>query len=93
MLLRMRRLGAQRTADNFEKGHYDVKLSAEELDKIACWIDLLVPFCGDYREAHAWSEEEIRKYEHFLEKRKDMEVLERSNIAALLADRAGPSGG
>ncbi|HPD46221.1 MAG TPA: hypothetical protein P5279_04205 [Anaerohalosphaeraceae bacterium] len=76
-----------------EKGHYDVKLSAEELDKIACWIDLLVPFCGDYREAHAWSEEEIRKYEHFLEKRKDMEVLERSNIAALLADRAGPSGG
>ena len=42
-----------------EQGHGDVKLSREEIDKIACWIDLLVPFCGDYLEANAWSEAEI----------------------------------
>ena len=27
------------------------RLSREELDKIATWIDLGVPFCGDYFEA------------------------------------------
>ncbi|MBE0534196.1 MAG: hypothetical protein IH624_00905 [Phycisphaerae bacterium] len=76
-----------------EKGHYDVKLSNEERDKIACWIDLLVPFCGDYREANAWPEDEVRKYEHFLQKRKDMELLEQKNIAALMAGRRSPSDG
>ena len=38
-----------------EKGHKGVKLSREELDKIACWMDLLVPYCGNYREANAWT--------------------------------------
>ncbi len=69
-----------------EDGHYDVKLSEEERDKITCWIDLLVPFCGDYREANAWSQEEIDRYEHFLQKRRTMELLERENLAALMAD-------
>jgi len=31
-----------------KKGHNKVALSREELDKISCWIDLLVPYCGDY---------------------------------------------
>ena len=74
--------------------HYDVELSREELDKIACWIDLLVPFCGDYMEANAWTEQGVGKYTHFLEKRKKMEAIERANIEALLrhqlgVDRAG----
>ena len=59
-------------------------LSREDLDKIACWIDLLVPFCGDYTEAAAWSEAETKKYERFLKKRRDMEELERRNIAKML---------
>jgi hypothetical protein len=63
-----------------EQGHGDVKLSREEADKIACWIDLLVPFCGDYLEANAWSEAELQKYSHFLDKRKRMEEIERQNI-------------
>ncbi len=69
-----------------EDGHGDVELSQEEKDKIACWIDLLVPFCGDYAEAHAWSLDEIRMYDHFLDKRTRMEQLERHNIAELLED-------
>jgi hypothetical protein len=52
-----------------EAGHHDVKLSREELEKIACWIDLLVPFCGDYTEANAWTDAEKAKYEHFRDKR------------------------
>jgi len=65
-------------------GHNNVKLSREELDKIACWIDLLVPYCGDYMEANAWGEGGQAKYRRFQKKREDMEALERENIQALL---------
>ena len=67
-----------------DRGHYGVKLSREELDKLACWIDLYVPFCGDYTEANAWTEKEMEKYQRYLAKRKRMEELERRNIAELL---------
>ncbi len=65
-------------------GHYDVKLAREEVERIACWIDLLVPFCGDYEEANAWDAEDEQKYRHFLEKRRRMEEQERQNIAEWL---------
>jgi hypothetical protein len=71
-----------------EQGHGGVKLSREETDKIACWIDLLVPFCGDYPEANAWSVEELERYSHFLSKRKQMEEIERRNIEAWIHSQA-----
>jgi hypothetical protein len=67
------------------EGHQGVRLSREELDKIACWIDLLVPYCGDYREANAWTTDELARYDHFLAKRASMEAQESANVA-LLAD-------
>lgn len=67
-----------------EKGHYEARLTREEMDKLACWIDLLVPFCGDYYEANGWTEAEKAKYDHYLQKRRRMEEIERQNIAALL---------
>ncbi len=67
-----------------EDGHYDVKLTEEELARLACWIDLGVPFCGDYREANAWSPEELARYDHFETKRRQMEQIERQSIDALL---------
>jgi hypothetical protein len=70
-----------------EQGHQGVKLSREELDKIACWIDLLVPYCGDYREANAWTEDEMKKHERYAEKRRQMEEVEQQNIDALLGKR------
>ena len=63
-----------------EQGHGDVKLSREETDKIACWIDLLVPFCGDYLEANTWSKSDLQKYSHFLDKRRRMEEVEQRSI-------------
>ena len=36
-----------------EPDHYGVNLSQEEKDKVVCWIDLCVPFCGSYMEANA----------------------------------------
>ena len=67
------------------RGHYEVKLTRAELDTLACWIDLYVPFCGDYTEANAWTPQEVEKYQRYLTKRQGMEELERRNIAELLA--------
>jgi len=76
------------------EGHNGVRLNREEMEKLACWIDLLVPFCGDYTEAAAWTAKEKATYAHFLEKRRRMEAEERRNIEAWLGAQAGkPAGG
>ncbi|MBN1846877.1 MAG: hypothetical protein JW810_14420 [Sedimentisphaerales bacterium] len=67
--------------DMLKTGHHDVTLSREESDKLACWIDLAVPFCGDYTEAHAWSAEEIEMYRQYAEKRQRLERQEAAAIA------------
>ncbi len=72
-----------------DKGHYDVRLSDRENALLACWIDLAVPFCGDYTEANIWNEEEQQRYDSFLQKRKRMEQLEQQNIAQLVRPAAG----
>jgi hypothetical protein len=69
-------------------GHYGVTLSREELDKLACWIDLFVPYCGDYLESNTWNDGESAKYERYLAKRKRMEAIEQKNIE----DLTGSSG-
>ena len=57
-------------------GHHNVKLGREELDKFAAWIDLLVPFGGDYLEGHSWNADEAARYQHFLTKRRAFAALE-----------------
>lgn len=73
-----------------EQEHEGVKLSQEEMDKIASWIDLLVPFCGDYTEANAWTKQEIGMYAHFLKKRERMAQMERKNIKVWVDTVARP---
>ena len=68
-----------------EAGHYDAKLTPREIGRFALWIDLLVPYVGDYREA--MNDSQIPRYDHFLAKRKRMAELEAQNIAALLEER------
>ncbi len=60
------------------EGHEQIQLSREEMDKIACWIDLLVPFCGDYREANAWSRDELAFYQRAEDKRQRLRRTESS---------------
>ena len=67
--------------------HYKTKLPREALDKIACWIDLLVPYCGDYTEAASWSPDEQARYKRFMDKRQGMEMQEIKNIRQLIAER------
>lgn len=57
-------------------GHEGVKLSRDELDKLQAWIDLGVPFCGDYVEANDWNDQERSKYEHFSQKRRQLRDAE-----------------
>jgi hypothetical protein len=72
------------------RGHYEVRLSREELDKLACWIDLLVPYCGDYLEANAWTDAERQTFQRYADKRKRLEELERREVEAWLLDRPLP---
>ncbi len=62
--------------------HYGVELSKPELDRIITWIDLLVPYAGDYTEA--MDESRIPTYNHFLDKRRRWQAEEARNIEAFL---------
>ena len=80
-----RRRGEEPPYETVGRGHGGEKLSPEESAKLACWIDLAVPYCGDYLEANAWSAAEKALYERFQQKRRSMEQIERSNIEAWVA--------
>ena len=74
-----------------DDGHYGVELSPRELARFALWIDLLVPYVGDYREAMA--DDQVARYDHFLAKRRRMAELEARNIADWLDPRPGAPAG
>jgi len=65
--------------------HYGVRLSRPELDRFIAWIDLLVPFCGDYTEA--MNEERVPRYLHFLRKRQRWQAEEAANVEAFVRER------
>ncbi|MCE5240040.1 hypothetical protein LLH23_16385 [bacterium] len=68
-----------------DAGHHGVKLSTEEYERLACWIDLNIPYCGDYTEANCWTDAEKAKYDHLLQKRRLSDALERQGVAEWLA--------
>ncbi|KKL88441.1 hypothetical protein LCGC14_1924650, partial [marine sediment metagenome] len=64
------------------EGHEDVTLTQEDLDKLACWIDIGVPYCGEYTEK--MNEEQLPTYNKYLAKRKHWEAVEAENIRELI---------
>lgn len=70
-------------------GHSKTALSQEELAKIAAWIDLGVPYCGDYLEAKAWNKGDLDKYMRYQRKREQLAEEERLNLEALIEKRTG----
>ena len=78
-----------RLVELLERGHEDVRLSREELDKLSAWIDLGVPYCGDYEEANTWTAEERAKHERYAAKRRRGDEEDRQNIAAWVQHRRG----
>jgi hypothetical protein len=67
------------------EGHYGVKLTGEEMDLFACWIDLLVPYLGSYTEC--MNPRDLAKYEKMMAKRRMWEEQEEKNIAEFLRER------
>ncbi|MHC4867350.1 MAG: HzsA-related protein, partial [Planctomycetota bacterium] len=61
-----------------EKGHENVKMTQEEMDKISCWIDLALPHSGDWTEGMTPEDKEI--YMKVYRKRLDWEKQEALNI-------------
>lgn len=81
--------GTSRLMKLLRDGHEGVTLSPQERETVACWIDLLVPFCGDYREANAWSQEDLDLYARAESRRQRLLDTEEANIRALLESRHG----
>lgn len=50
--------------DYLEPSHYNVQVSDREKHRVACWIDLCVPYCGSFMEANIWDKIE-HSYIHF----------------------------
>jgi hypothetical protein len=69
--------------DLLDAGHYDVRLTPAETAKLACWIDLLVPFCGDYTEANCWTPAEMKKYLRYDQKRRQHDEQDRQTLERL----------
>lgn len=67
-----------------KKGHGNTKITPEEIDKIALWIDLLVPFVGDYKEANNWSVDELKFYDYYQSKRTEAEAAEKEAVRAYM---------
>jgi murein DD-endopeptidase MepM/ murein hydrolase activator NlpD len=87
----VRGAGASGLVTLLKKGHKGVVPSAEALEKIACWLDLLVPYCGDYLEHNTWSQQELAFYDHYARKRVSQEARERRAINVLI-ERAALQG-
>jgi len=71
------------------KTHNDVKLSREELDKFAAWLDMLVPAFGDYEEGGAWDEADKRKFAYYEAKSADMKEFDLLNNQQFVAWQRG----
>lgn len=72
-----------------KKGHEKVQLTQDEMDTISAWIDLNIPFVGEYDEMPDWSEKDHKTYTENMELRKSMEEIEAKNIAEFIKDGQG----
>ena len=63
------------------EGHNDVRLSPDELARLACWIDLGIPYAGSYTEgmkpedAAAYGKWQLRRDAHTDEEVRNVEAL------------------
>jgi hypothetical protein len=67
-----------------KQGHEGVQLSSEEMEKLCCWIDLYVPFSGDYTEG--MNDGDKGTYAYWMNKRMEWKEQESQNIAAFVRD-------
>jgi hypothetical protein len=68
-----------------EPAHYEVQVTRTEKQRVATWIDLCVPFCGSYTEAHRWAPQAQATYLYFESKRRRLAEIEIDNLRKLVA--------
>ncbi len=66
--------------DYFEPAHYGVKVGDNEKRTFACWLDLLIPFCGSYTQHNTWTDAEKAEYGYFQEKRRAYAAAELQSL-------------
>lgn len=72
--------GADGSYGGQDANHKEVKIDEASVRLLAMWIDLLVPYCGDYREANKWDVVERAHYEYAWAKRQIEERLNAFNV-------------
>lgn len=70
-----------------DTGHHGVQLTSREYESFAAWMDLLVPFCGEYREGNAWTKSQMAYYDYYKGKRRVGEKEQQANILAYLSGK------
>lgn len=71
-----------------EEGHVK-NLPREAFDRIQAWIDLNIPYVGDYRDNNTWKQEYKERYENKIKERDRNEAIEAKAIDAFI--KAGQS--
>lgn len=64
----------------FEASHYGVQVSDVEKRTFACWLDLLIPFCGSYPQANLWTDAEKAEFNYYQQKRAAYAEPERETL-------------
>ena len=73
--------------EKLDKGHCKGITDAEKRT-LACWIDLGIPFCGDYFEANTWNAKELERWDYFSRKREQFATADERRRAKEEADAA-----
>ena len=72
----------------WDENHKDVRIDERSLRILALWIDLLVPYCGDYTEENNWNPNEWADYVYYLTKRENSKRICDENVQKLLDSQA-----
>jgi hypothetical protein len=70
-----------------EPAHYGVKLTENDKRTFACWLDLLIPFCGSYTQHNTWTNAEKAEYQYFQEKRRVYAAAELESLRQSLGNQ------
>ncbi len=72
--------------DLLRDGHKGTKLSDAEIDTVSAWIDLNVPFIGEYDEQADWDEKEWAYWDKKWAIRKEMDKKDLDSIQQMIND-------
>ena len=67
-------------------GHGKTKLTADEINTVSAWIDLNVPFIGEYDEMNDWNAADISLFGKKMAERRRNEAIDTKNIADYIKD-------